>query len=101
MTSRPTTATLSPCSVVAIARIAMDYQHNALVVQGGWLLVRALGTWVIVAIVLLARRMVDVRAKGGRFAPGIVRLAATWCVGVGTAALLVILAYWGVYQLGI
>ncbi|WP_367188120.1 alpha/beta hydrolase family protein [Cellulomonas sp. 73-92] len=87
--------------LVAIARIAMDYQHNALVVQGGWLLVRGLGIWVIVAIVLLARRMVDVRAKGGRIAPGIVRLAATWCIGLGTATLLVILAYWGVYQLGI
>jgi dienelactone hydrolase len=87
--------------LVTIARIAMDYQHNALVVQGGWLVVRALGTWVVVAIVLLARRMVDVRVKGSRAAPGVLRLAATWCIGLGTATLLVILAYWGVYQLGI
>jgi len=87
--------------LVAIARIAMDYQHNWLVVQGGWLMVRGLGIWVVVAIVLLARRLYDLRTGGHRIAPGALRLAATWCVGVGTLALLVILAYWGVYQLGI
>jgi dienelactone hydrolase len=87
--------------LVAIARIAMDYQHNALVVQGGWLVVRGLGLWVIVAIVLLARRMFELRARGQRATPGVLRLAATWCVAIGTLALLVILAYWGVYQLGI
>lgn len=87
--------------LVAIARIAMDYQHNALVVQGGWLLVRGLGIWVIVAIVLLGRRMVDVRVGGRQVAPGAVRLVGTWCAGLGTLTLLVVLAYWGVYQLGI
>ncbi len=87
--------------LVAIARIAMDYQHNALVVQGGWLAVRGLGIWVIVAIVLLARHMYDVRVTGRLVAPGVVRLVGTWCVAVGTLALLVILAYWGVYQLGV
>jgi hypothetical protein len=87
--------------LVAVARIAMDYQHDALVVQGGWLVVRALGIWVIVAIVLLARRMYDVRAKGRHAAPGVIRLLATWSVALGTATLLVVLAYWGVFQLGI
>ncbi len=87
--------------LVAIARIAMDYQHNALVVQGGWLLVRVLGTWVVVAMVLLGRRMLDVRTSGRPVAPGAVRLVGTWCLAIGTLTLLVVLAYWGVYQLGI
>jgi alpha-beta hydrolase superfamily lysophospholipase len=87
--------------LVAIARIAMDYQHNALVVQGGWLLVRALGLWIVVAVVLLGRRMLDVRAAGSRVAPGVVRLIGTWAAGIGTVTLLVVLAYWGVYQLGV
>ena len=87
---------LEPDSIVA-----MDYQRDALVVQGGWLVVRGLGIWVVVAIVLLGRRMVDVRASGRRVAPGVVRLVGTWCAGIGTLGLLVVLAYWGVYQLGI
>ncbi len=87
--------------IVAIGRLAMDYQQNALVVQGGWILVRALGIWVVVAAVLLGRRMTDVRASGGRVAPGAVRLVGTWAVGLGTLTLLVVLAYWGVFQLGI
>ena len=87
--------------LVAMARVAMDYQHNALVVQGGWLLVRGLGIWVVVALVLLGRRMLDVRISGRRVSPGVVRLVGTWCAGFGTLTLLVVLAYWGVYQLGI
>lgn len=87
--------------LVAIARIAMDYQHNAVIVQGGWLLVRLLGLWIVVAAVLLGRRMADVRAAGARVAPGALRLVATWSLGLGTLTLLVVLAYWGVFQLGI
>ena len=87
--------------LVAIARIAMDYQHNALIVQGGWLVVRVLGLWVVVAAVLLGRRMLDVRASGRRVAPGVTRLVGTWAGAVGTVTLLVVLAYWGVFQLGI
>jgi hypothetical protein len=87
--------------LVSIARIAMDYQHNDLVVEGGWLLVRGLGLWVVVAIVLLGRRMLDVRISGRRVAPGVVRLVGTWSAAIGTLTLLVLLAYWGVYQLGI
>lgn len=87
--------------LVAIARIAMDYEHDTLVVQGGWLLVRGLGTWVVIAMVLLGRRMLDLRVSGRRVAPGAVRLVGTWSAATGTLVLLVVLAYWGVYQLGI
>ena len=45
--------------------------------------------------------MLDVRISGRRVAPGAVRLVGTWCAAVGTLTLLVVLAYWGVYQLGI
>lgn len=87
--------------LLAIARIAMDYQHNALIVQGGWLVVRVLGLWVVVAGALLGRRMLDVRASGRRVAPGAARLVGTWASALGTVTLLVVLAYWGVFQLGI
>lgn len=85
--------------LVSIARLAMDYQHNALVVQGGWLGLRLGGLLVVVAGVLAVRR-----ARAGRVlgvTPGAVRTAATWTVATGGLVLLVVLAYWGVYQLGV
>jgi dienelactone hydrolase len=83
------------------ARLAMGYQRNAVVVQGGWLAVRALGTGSALAAVLLGRRVLAVRARGGVAAPGPVRLGATWAVGGGSTVLLVLLGYWGVFHLGI
>jgi len=87
--------------LVTVARIAMSYRRNALVVQGGWLAVRLGGLSVVLAGVLLGRRMLDVRAAGGVVSPGAVRMAATWGVCGGSAVLAVMLAYWGVFQLGI
>ena len=87
--------------IVAIARLALNYERNALVVQGGWILVRLLGIAVVVAAVLLVRRYRRVRAAGERPAPGVVRTVVLWGGVLGSAILLVVLAYWGVYQLGI
>ncbi len=87
--------------LVAIARLAMDYERNAWVVQGGWVAVRVLGVVAVLAAVLLARRVHDVHHAGTPVAPGAVRTLATWGVLTGSAVLLVVLAYWGVFQLGI
>lgn len=87
--------------LVAIARLALDYERNDWVVQGGWLLVRLLGVGVVVAGVLLARRVHRLGVAHAPVAGGVLRVVAGWAVVVGSAVLLVVLAYWGVFQLGI
>ncbi len=85
--------------LLSVARLAMDYQHNSLLVQGGWLALRLAGMLVVVAGVLAVRRARAGRVPGS--GPGAVRTAASWTVATGGLVLLVVLAYWGVYQLGV
>ncbi|UZN05355.1 prolyl oligopeptidase family serine peptidase [Cellulomonas sp. S1-8] len=87
--------------VVSVARLAVDYERNAWVVQGGWVGVRLLGTAAVLAVVLLARRAHDAQQDDEAVGPGVARFFAMWCVLAGSAVLLVVLAYWGVFQLGI
>ncbi len=87
--------------LVSIARLALDYERNDWVVQGGWLGVRILGIAVVVAGVLLARRVHRLRVVHVPVARGVLRTAAGWAVVAGSGVLLVVLAYWGVFQLGI
>ncbi|WP_456825477.1 alpha/beta hydrolase family protein [Cellulomonas sp. P5_E12] len=87
--------------IVSVARLALDYQRNDVVVQGGWVAVRVLGIAVVVVGVLLLRRCRRVRLAGGHPAPGIVRTSVLWAGVVGSVILLIVLAYWGVFQLGI
>ncbi|MFI2366441.1 alpha/beta hydrolase family protein [Promicromonospora sp. NPDC019610] len=117
----------------AVARLALDYEKNALVVQGGWIAVRLLGLVAVVAAALLLNRVRDLRmsvadrgpADAVRADPGppdadpappdavrpephrphraAVAVVSTgfWATVLGATALLVTLAYWGAYQLGI
>ncbi|MFC8192632.1 alpha/beta hydrolase family protein [Cellulomonas sp. NPDC057328] len=87
--------------LLSVARLALDYERNAWVVQGGWLVVRLLGVAAVVAAVALARRSTSAREADVPVAPGVVRAVALWTVVAGCAVLLVVLAYWGVFQLGI
>ncbi|MCA5894890.1 prolyl oligopeptidase family serine peptidase [Isoptericola sp. NEAU-Y5] len=106
--------------LLAVARLALDYQRDDLVVQGGWVGVRLLGVATAVAAALVLRRVTDVRAArravpAGAEAAGAAAAEAQdvavargwpahltlWCVLVGSVVLLFTLAYWGVYQLGI
>ncbi|PFG43627.1 hypothetical protein ATJ88_2333 [Isoptericola jiangsuensis] len=92
--------------LMAVARLALDYERDALVVQGGWVTVRVLGLVAAVAGAVLLGRAARVRAdrRAGRdaaVARGGVAHAALWAVGLGSVSLLVTLAYWGVFQLGI
>lgn len=99
--------------LAAVARLALDYEKNALVVQGGWIGVRLLGIATVVAAALLLNRLRDLR--GSLVAPvetprtdatragaaGAVVRTGFWATVLGATALLVTLAYWGAYQLGI
>jgi uncharacterized protein len=88
--------------LVAVARLALDYERNTWVVQGGWLGVRVLGLAAVVAGAVLVRRIRDVRADpAGRVVRGVAAGVGLWCLAGGAVILLVTLAYWGVYQLGI
>ena len=87
--------------LLSVARLALDYERDAWVVQGGWLGVRLLGIGAVLVAVLLAHRAYDARQDGVPLAPGAVRrVAAVGALG-GSAVLLVVLAYWGVFQLNI
>ncbi|MEV0895102.1 alpha/beta hydrolase [Promicromonospora sp. NPDC050262] len=118
----------------AVARLALDYEKNALVVQGGWIAVRLLGLVAVVAAALLLNRVRDRRMSVADRGPaGAVRAdpvpsdavrpeppdtarpephrprrvavavvsTGFWVTVLGATALLVTLAYWGAYQLGI
>ena len=88
--------------LVSIARLALEYERNAVVVQGGWLGVRLVGLVTVVALAILAERVRTVRADPGQsVATGRFALAGTWTVLVGGGLLLLTLAYWGAFQLGI
>ncbi|CPU65963.1 Uncharacterised protein [Mycobacteroides abscessus] len=108
--------------LVATARLALDYEKDAWVVQGGWIGVRLVGLATLVAGALLVNRAAEVRSarrahderrgtdeavaadEGGsvlQVARGVTPRVMLWCVIAGSTVLLVILAYWGVYQLGI
>ncbi|WP_263120479.1 acyl-CoA thioester hydrolase/BAAT C-terminal domain-containing protein [Cellulomonas sp. RIT-PI-Y] len=87
--------------LLSVARLALDYERNGWVVQGGWLGVRLLGMVAVVAAVLVIDRMRTLRRIGRPLAQGVVGHVAVWGTSVACAVLLVVLAYWGVYQLGI
>jgi hypothetical protein len=108
--------------LAAIARLALDYEKNAVVVQGGWIGVRLLGIAAVVAAALLLNRLRDLRGHvvlapaaeppppvgpaetdrtGASRATGAVVRTGFWLTVLGATLLLVTVAYWGAYQLGI
>jgi hypothetical protein len=87
--------------LLAVARLALDYERDDLVVQGGWVGVRLLGVVTVVAGALVVRRVADARAARHAVTRGWPAHLTFWCVVAGAVVLLVTLAYWGVYQLGI
>lgn len=104
--------------LAAVARLALDYEKDAIVVQGGWIGVRLLGVVTVVAAALLLNRVRDLRGRlvsagespgeASRTSPAprtsraaVVVSTGFWLTVLGATALLVTLAYWGAYQLGI
>jgi hypothetical protein len=103
--------------LAAVARLALDYEKDALVVQGGWIGVRLLGIVTVVAAAVLLNRVRDLRGRvvltaeadaparitvleNARAARAVVS-TGFWLTVLGATALLVTLGYWGAYQLGI
>jgi dienelactone hydrolase len=87
--------------LVAVARLALGYERNGWVVQGGWVGVRLLGLCAVVAGAAVVERMRALRRSRQPFARGVIGHAVLWGSCLASVALLVVLAYWGVYQLGI
>lgn len=97
--------------LVAVAQLALNYEKDPWIVQGGWLAVRLAGLATLVPAALLINRAGDLRAArkaahlqgstGEVIAAGVPARVTVWCVALGSSSLLVTLAYWGVYQLGI
>ncbi|WP_448061135.1 alpha/beta hydrolase family protein [Cellulomonas hominis] len=87
--------------LVAVARLALGYERNVWIVQGGWVVVRVLGIAAVVAGVTLVDRLRQVREGGDRFATGVLSRVVLWGPALASLVLLVVLAYWGVFQLGI
>jgi len=88
--------------VMGVANLALNYQHDAFLVQGGWLAVQLVGILAAVMVVLTAAaalrsgRARAVRTQGaGR--TGVLGWACVACVVAGSLVLLVSAAYWGVY----
>ncbi|WP_317618880.1 alpha/beta hydrolase family protein [Cellulomonas palmilytica] len=87
--------------ILVVARLALDYTSNGLVVTGLWIAIRLVGVLVVAAGCLLFRSIVRNRAHAVPIAPGAARTVSLGGVVAASAVLLVVLAYWGVYQLGI
>lgn len=87
--------------LVAVARLAVGYERNGWVVQGGWLGVRLLGLVAVYAAAAVVVRLRRLRRAGQPMAHGVLGHVVLWGTCAASAALLVVLAYWGVYQLGI
>lgn len=88
--------------LMMVARLAVDYERNAWLVQGGWLGVRVLGLVAVVALATLFERARLVRIDPEReVISGRLAVAGTWTVLGGGLLLLLSLAYWGAFQLGI
>lgn len=87
--------------LAAVARLALGYERNGWIVQGGWVGVRVLGLAAVLAAVLVVERLRQLRNSGKPMAHGALGKIVLWGTCTACAALLVVLAYWGVFQLGI
>jgi len=87
--------------LVAVARLALDYERDPLVVTGGWLAVRVIGLLAVLAGVIALRALVPHGDRVVRPVTGVLPRSAVALAGLGCVGLLVAAAYWGVFQLGI
>lgn len=87
--------------LVLVARLAIGYQHNAVIVQGGWLGVRLLGAATVLALVVVVDHLRARRLRRQPTARDLLGRVILWGCLIGSTGQLVLLAYWGVFQLGI
>ncbi|MGO1316979.1 MAG: alpha/beta hydrolase family protein [Cellulomonadaceae bacterium] len=92
--------------LVMVGGLALEYQQDPWLVQGGWVAVRLGGVLAAVLGALLLNTLLTLRARRRqgecvRAASGVLAYATVGGVVAGTILLWMLLAYWGVFQLGI
>ncbi|MFD1719512.1 alpha/beta hydrolase family protein [Georgenia deserti] len=81
--------------LMGVASLALNYEQDAFLVQGGWIVVQATGVLAAVMVVLTvsalhrAPKAASIRERLGK--------GAAWTVLAGSVVLLLSAAYWGVY----
>lgn len=80
-----------------VAQLALNYESNPVLVQGGWLVVQSLGVAAVAVFVTSAARVIDAGRAGRLASTGWVGLLTIAGVHVGSLVLLVVAAYWGVF----
>lgn len=84
--------------VYRVARLALDYRTDPVFVQGGWLVVQAIGIVAVSVLVVSTARVVAAVRSGGLRGAGWLGWLTIAGVHVGALSLLVIAAYWGVFH---
>lgn len=96
-----------------VARLALDYSRSPILVTVGWVIIRMLAVVSAAALAMYINRFLQVRAlrrevpreewgeSGLWYVRGIAGFITLSLIAVGTVLLILTLAYWGVYQLGI
>ena len=83
--------------LVQVASLALNYRTNDWVVHGGWLLVEGLGIFAVAVGVRSIAAAINAWRTLGRRAGGTVGVLTWWGVHLGSASVLAIAAYWGVF----
>ena len=83
--------------VAYVANLALNYRTDDLVVHGGWLLLHALGILAVAVGVRSVASAWNAWRTLGRRALSAGALVVWTSVHLGSAALLLIAAYWGVF----
>ncbi|QGH69549.1 S9 family peptidase [Pseudactinotalea sp. HY158] len=81
--------------IAQIATLAMNYHLDDTVVIGGWILVQLLGIFAVVVGVVSVRAAMHARRAGTYFT--VTDKVSWWATHVGSLALLLVAAYWGVF----
>ncbi|MPV37190.1 alpha/beta hydrolase family protein [Georgenia subflava] len=83
--------------LLGVASLALNYGHDAFLVQGGWLAVQVVGILAAVMLVLTVGAGWRSYRGTGPSRTGALGWASVLCVVTGSLVLLVAAAYWGVY----
>ncbi|WP_418608354.1 hypothetical protein [Georgenia sp. SUBG003] len=83
--------------LMGVANLALNYQHDSFLVQGGWLAVQLVGILAAVMVVMTVACAARQAGSRGARPSGALGRACVACVVAGSLVLLVSAAYWGVY----
>ncbi|CAM3697641.1 S9 family peptidase [Occultella aeris] len=83
--------------IVQVANLALNYRTDDLAVQGGWVLLQAVGIFAVAVGVRSVSAGINARRTLGAEATGAVGRITWWGVHLGATVVLLIAAYWGVF----